>query len=283
MLGRYGRAGHRGLDMLDRVWSEVRIYQPDMAKTLGRWVRGRPTIKMGRSGNGQLYVSDGRRLLAIVNERRAIKYKRGIEERIGKLMADYHVAEAHLSPGELVVNFGANIGELAIGLLAKGCRVVAIEPDPAALTCLNLNCPGEVEIVPTGVWNEDGDLTFYQKPASADTSAILSHGLRDAPTLTIPAIRLDTLLADRGRIRLLVGDAEGGEPEVLEGAAGILPQIDYVSIACGPERNGERTIKQCCAILRGNGFQILHESDYLFARNDQVKDVTRTPREQRAR
>jgi hypothetical protein len=59
------------------------------------------------------------------------------------------------------------------------------------------------------------------------------------------------------RIRLIAGDAEGGEPEVLEGATEILKITDYVSLDCSYERRGQQTRDACSAILLSAGFRIL--------------------------
>jgi len=237
---------------------------------LRRILRARPNVILTRRGDGLLYVSDGRRELSIVSQKRFPRYELGIAAHVAKLLKAYGVKTlVPVSANDLVVNVGANIGELTIGLCELGCQVIAIEPDPKTLQCLRLNVPPSVEIFPTGLWKEDGDVTFYQKPQSADTSAINQCG----PPITIFARRLDSLLADRpGRIRLLAGDAEGAEPEVLLGAADILNRVDYVSLQCGPERYGECTADACAGILREHGFQIISgiDSKYLIARNGSI-------------
>ena len=250
--------------ILDRV--ESIPYKTGPLQTIARIIRGRPKLTLTRR-YGQVFVSDGRRNLALVSEGRVNRYNRGIGVRISKMLRDYHLPAVPLSPGDLVVNVGANIGELVIGCSEQGCRVVAIEPDPAALACLRINVP-DATIIEAGLWDEDRDLTFYLRSGSADTSAITSSHKNDKP-FTVTARRLDTLLTD-DHIRLLVGDAEGAEPEVLAGAENILPRIDYVSIACGPERNGERTVDTCRAFLRARGFAILSDGDYVLARNNTI-------------
>jgi FkbM family methyltransferase len=244
----------------------LHTFEQNIFKSIGRLLRGRKDLTISHTGNGQIFVSDGKRILAIVSAERTLYYKRGISHRISWLSRKYLLDKISVSQGDLAINFGANIGELALHLAYRGCRVIAIEPDPVALSCLRLNVPDTVHIMPTGLWNSDGDLTFYQKPETADTSAIMSDNLADAPTITIPARKLDTIARDiDGRIRLLVGDAEGGEPEVLEGATETLRRTDFVSVACNPERNGERTIDECTNILKAVGFSVLAVGNYILA------------------
>jgi FkbM family methyltransferase len=251
------------LALAEPFFEQPVLYRPGMLRGLRRWWRGEVALTIRRRSDGIVVVSDGHRELAIVSPDRARRYSHGIASQIAKLMKRYRIGSlVPLSPGDMVVNCGANIGELALGLVEAGCEVIAIEPDPTTLKCLRINVPAKVEIVPAGLWKEDGSLTFYQMPDTADTSAINKCG----PALVVEAARLDTLLEHRGRVRLLVGDAEGAEPEVLVGASAALKRIDYVSLDCGPERNGQPTAAECAAILRDHGFHILREDRFVVGR-----------------
>lgn len=252
---------------MEKTIPNVIIHKPGIFKSITRRIKNKPTITIHKTPNGQVFASDGVHTLAIAAEGRALRYTNGIKVRIEDLMATYHADRIPVRPGDLVVNFGANIGELALGYYLRGCRVAAIEPDATSLNCLRLNLPRTLEILPFGLWDRDGTLTFYEKPDSADTSALNQVGR----PVEVPVRRLDGLF-DGERIRLLVGDAEGAEPEVLSGAAGILDRIDWISIDCGPERNGERTIDECTNILENHGFEVIIKGDHLLARNTNIKD-----------
>jgi FkbM family methyltransferase len=224
---------------------------------VGRLLGGRPKIVVEKTGD-MTWLSDGKRRIAIVREAEAWFYKRGIDARLRRLMHRYSLGElVPIHPGDVVVNCGANVGEVAMALAERGCRVLAVEPDPQALRCLRANVGSmpSVEIAPVGLWNEDKELTFYLAANSSDTSAINTEG---TPAV-ITAWRLDSLAAARGldRIKLFVGDAEGGEPEVMEGAAETLGRTEFVSFDCGRERRGETTSARCASILTGLGFKIL--------------------------
>lgn len=225
-----------------------------------------------RADQGYYLVSDGRSELAIVAPKRIKFYRNGIASRFKQLLRQYSVGTAvTLRPGDLVVNFGANIGELILAMSDSGSRFVAIDPDPVACRCLRRNVGSRADIVETGLWKQDGDVTFYQKPENADTTAIDRVG----PPITVRAKKLDTIMAAyEGRVRLIVGDAEGAEPEVMLGALGTLSRTDYLSIAVGPERSGERTYDACAALAREAGFEILPSNrDRLLARNrDRSRD-----------
>lgn len=77
-------------------------------------------------------------------------------------------------------------------------------------------------------------------------------------------------------MKLLKVEAEGAEPEVLLGSRDILRNVDYVTVACGPERgpNLLSTDVECEAIMVSEGFaRIASRSTphtLLFARGDLV-------------
>ncbi len=54
-------------------------------------------------------------------------------------------------------------------------------------------------------------------------------------------------------------EGEGAEPEILEGATGLLPFIDYVTVDCGPERGRQEahTFVEVNALLVEAGFRLL--------------------------
>jgi hypothetical protein len=106
------------------------------------------------------------------------------------------------------------------------------------------------------LWNKKERLKMYSLPNSGDSS-IFDMG-DSALTFEIDAVRLDQaidILKYKGVVILKV-EAEGAEPEVLEGAEGILNNVDYVTIDCGPERgvNQEYTFIQTNNIMIKNGF-----------------------------
>ena len=70
--------------------------------------------------------------------------------------------------------------------------------------------------------------------------------------------RLDALLPDT-RIKLLKLEAEGAEPEAIEGCRGILPRIEYISADVGFERGVEQTntMAPVTNYLLANGFELV--------------------------
>lgn len=221
-------------------------------------LQGRP-VQVRRQADLVL-LDDGLRQIAIVAEGRAVKYPNGISARQATLARQYRLGSlVKFRAGDLCVNCGANIGEVTMWLARRGARVIAVEPDPTTLVPLrhNVSAWDSVEVVPKGLWSTDGQITFYQKPETADTSAFNQWG----EAVSIPVTTLDTLLAGvDGPLQLLVGDAEGAEPEVFEGAIETLKRTRYVSFDVGPERQGTSTKEVCKKVLRDVGFTIIEET-----------------------
>ena len=76
---------------------------------------------------------------------------------------------------------------------------------------------------------------------------------------TVEARRLDGLLANvdlTGTVIIKI-EAEGAEPEALEGATGILEHVDFVAVDCGFERGKDRqhTFVETSQLLIRAGFE----------------------------
>lgn len=224
------------------------------------------TIILGfdRDPNGVLWAFDGSDKMAGTVEKRMRRFfAGGIAARRLKLTRRHLVDLVPILAGDIVINVGANIGEVSVTLADWGASVLAIEPDPNVLPALRANAAGRpIEVMPVAAWHEDGPLQMYIDTAHADTSVF-----NPSPeSMFLEARRIDTLMSDRPvtRIRLIVGDAEGAEPEVLEGARETLKRTEYVSLAASAERCGERTLEACEAILKAANFDIVHREETKF-------------------
>jgi FkbM family methyltransferase len=213
---------------------------------------------------GIIWFHDGKDRVACANHWRIRKYLyRGVDHRFNVLLRDYlGNGLIEVREGDNVINFGANIGEMALALNRKGALVTAIEPDPNVLPALDANSVGRLmEIIPVIAWNVDGKIDLHIATEKGDTSAINSSG----ETILWTARRLDTIITDNSKpIYLIVGDAEGAEPEVLLGATETLKRTRYVSIRVGAERNGKCPGPECRAILEQAGFNILMDANEIL-------------------
>ena len=183
--------------------------------------RGRFT----KDENGFAYLEGNRHLTFASRSRGAGSYIEGLRARASALVADYMIDKIDFNKGDLVVDCGANVGDLKLWFDFNNLKIqyIGIEPGDAEFSCLKQNIT-DSKLLNIALWNEDGELDFYVNFEKADSSLIQIGEFESVRR--VKACRLDTLEQTKGPIRLLKVEAEGAEPEVLEGAEGCLDRID---------------------------------------------------------
>ncbi len=195
---------------------------------------------------------------------RAWRYKHGFA-KLGRLLAnDYMLDAVGLKDGDAILDIGANNGDLALSLKLYGNTfdITAIEPSPSEFQCMEANYRAQFpDSDPTfgmyGLWNEEGEaLKFYLSSSSADSSLI--EPVEYSGTIDVPVKRLDSMIGDK-QFKLMKLEAEGAEPEILEGAGERLRQFEWISADCGFERGvkAESTLPQVSGILHKHGFEMV--------------------------
>lgn len=131
-----------------------------------------------------------------------------------------------LSPGEIVVDVGANIGNHTLYWSeVAGANVLSFEPNPPALKMLRdnveLNTAGtRVQIHPLAVGSTSG----YAVMEQPDSSNIGSARAVVASTGEVRMTTLDEAIDPARLVKLLKIDVEGSELAVLQGAMRVLSQ-----------------------------------------------------------
>jgi FkbM family methyltransferase len=195
------------------------------------------------------------RRIYVSHKQRLALYKKGITHRQNWILGDYRLPHDLVREGDVVVDVGANIGELGLWVADRGGRYVAFEPDPKAFRALRKNVSGDLYDV--ALSDDNGSTHFYLNTAEADSSLFQPAASDDV--VVVRKARLDDFLEEIGRfdrIRLLKVEAEGMEPEVLAGAAETLDVVEYVAVDAGPERGGEDTVPPVMNILTRAGFEV---------------------------
>ena len=192
----------------------------------------------------------------------------GFEGKGISLAKNYQILNnVKFSPDDIVIEVGPNVGELTSFFVSKKAIVHLFEIDPLAINCLKLNFNNEQVILnECGAWNLDGE--SYIEYHSKDASSTLFVDDKNDNLLKIRTIKLSTYIKKLQSIKLLKIEAEGGEPEVLEGIEDQFYKIDYIALDCGPERNKSTTIKDCKTILETKNFNCTIMGNYLFAKNE---------------
>lgn len=221
-------------------------------------VGGEVDVRLDEAPDGLFVLVEGRRI-AVPSPLRWKLYRKGWEARLDRLAREYGVGRfARLGAESVVLDIGANAGEFAHVCARYGARVFCFEPDPTVFACLQKNIAGlaNVEAIGDVIWKEDGEIDFALAPERADSSVFA-----DGPKVKKRAVTIESFVRERrlSRIDLLKCDAEGAEPEVLEGVGAAFPLIRVVALDTGAERQGARTNVECAAILRANGFTVTDE------------------------
>lgn len=159
---------------------------------------------------------------------------------------------AELSPGDVVLDVGANIGNHTV-YFAKvaGCRVAAFEAHPLAFRILQENIringlEGLVDAHHLAISDAEGRVSItaeMENNLGATRFGVNADG-------EVRAVKLDDMGVARP-VRLIKIDVEGMECEVLRGAQDLIAR-DRPQIVCEAQTQDE--FRQICEILQAQGY-----------------------------
>ena len=190
-------------------------------------------------------------------------YRFGFASRAKNLEESYFLDQINFNDGDTIIDCGANVGDLKLWFLLKKLDVtyIGFEPSPIEYECLKQNVsPNDVHNV--GLWNEAGERSLYVSSQEADSSLIEPPKYDKVLTLKVGK------LADyvSGHIKCLKLEAEGAEPEVLQGLGKKLALVDFVTADLGHERGIEKEST------------LVPVTNYLLSRGFELIEVTHSPR-----
>jgi FkbM family methyltransferase len=143
---------------------------------------------------------------------------------------------AALRPGAVFYDVGAHVGIMTLGaarLVGPAGRVVAFDGDPENIQRLRANTAkngleDRLQVVHTAIWSRTvaGGISFRRGASARSQGGVEADGTRPVlatgEIVNVPAITLDDFVAAGGPLPQLIKiDVEGGEYEVLRGAAKI--------------------------------------------------------------
>lgn len=140
---------------------------------------------------------------------------------------------AQLGPGDVVIDLGANLGDVSARLAATGAHVHAYEPDPDIFDRLSKrlgNLPN-ITLYPEAVGHEAGELMLYRARADVlenedlrvQSGSILfvnrhsDRGNAVPVRVTAFAEAVSRAAGKTGRVKLVKMDIEGAETAILTG------------------------------------------------------------------
>jgi FkbM family methyltransferase len=193
----------------------------------------------------------------------------GFEGKGIALANDYQIVNnVEINENDIIIEVGPNIGELTNYFVSKKANVHLFEIDPLAIECLKLNFKNQNVILnECGAWNIEGE-TFVEFHSHDASSTLYIENTNTNSLIKVKTIKLSNYIKNLNCVKLLKIEAEGGEPEVLEGIEGFFYKIDNIAIDCGPERNKKTTFDYCRNFLEEKNFTCNIVGNYLFARNE---------------
>lgn len=182
--------------------------------------------------------------------------------------------DAHLEAGDLFIDVGAHWGIFSLHAATRhrgAVKVVAIEPHPGnvapLLRAVSANgLGGDIEIVTAAAGARAGTapLVFNSTMGHSLHGFGLPAGARRLGAVTVPVLPLDLIVTERpalaGRRIFMKIDVEGFEPEVIEGAAGLLDSGRVAAViwehGCAyAGRDREQAMDRLCRSLEDRGFR----------------------------
>lgn len=206
-------------------------------------------------------------------------YKHGVKNRLNFVIKSYFADTVDIESGDVVIDVGANVGELGRYFSEVAAPIlICFEPEGKEYECLVKNLPESAACFNYGLWNYDGQLEFFGRNDTADSSLFRCDSSEESQLIEVK--RLDSVmnsLSDVKRIKLLKVDGEGAEPEILFGATDTIKKVDYISVDVGPERHGQQnTLVEVFNFLLEHGFILVRFNEKrvtaLFKNNQQDLD-----------
>lgn len=168
-----------------------------------------------------------------------------------------------IEKGDTVIDVGAFIGETTIPVASCANEVYSIEPSPRSFACLERNVKDidNVAVLNTAVWSESGVISFQIGDDVTDNSVLAPDEGVTEKTVTVRAKTIEEISDQMGidSIEYMKIEAEGAEPEIIEGFGALRP--DKVAVNCDPERDGTSTKSEVIQKLTAMGYEIQEGDD----------------------
>jgi FkbM family methyltransferase len=180
------------------------------------------TLRIARGVQFAIAIGDE---ATLKNDPVAAAYRAG---SIAPLSALLDIALAVLQPGDRVLDLGAHLGGFALTAAALGCEVIAVEASPRHADLLQVSADHnrftQLHVVHAAVGDRSGSVEF----SSHGPWGHVATPATGMPAVTVPAVRVDDLMADRGwdGARFVKLDVEGSEVRALLGMPRLLERPD---------------------------------------------------------
>lgn len=179
---------------------------------------------------------------------------------VQRVFAESLPLKDYVSPGAVVVDVGANLGQfnLFCDLVLKAARIISIEPDPASFSLLQKNAVVASDCVEALVDDELCMRRLYLAADSQLNSVFCSESGQKQPFLEMQTSRLEEILRalEVDRIDLLKVDCEGNDLAVLRSAGKYLDKTGVIYVEMNTTRESSGNIFVTGSYLESRGFRL---------------------------
>ena len=180
-----------------------------------------------------------------------------------KLYDTYCINNIEINDNDIVIDCGANVGELYYAFLLKNKNIkyYAFEPEVNTYKCLQVNLSSFKNVYAQNIAlsNESKKTSFFidEEGANSSLSDFGSSRKQEIESKSLDDFELKN-------IKLLKVEAEGHELEVLQGAIKTMSKTNYISVDYGPEKGIDQlsTLPEVIDFMYKNNFSIIGNSKY---------------------
>ena len=216
------------------------------------------SVRISQTDKGTFLVTDKYNSIEICYKKRFEYYLQNINTRLDHLIYEYMLAQIEFFNNDVVIDCGANIGELyrCIRHLSKEdlhINYYGFEPVELDFQVLSRNT---ANLVPKALAlsSESISKKFYLNPNTADSSFEREKNKKE---VIVECVTIDSYFKKIDSIKLLKLEAEGFELDVLKGAQRSLSKIKFISADLGFELQGNtvRSFEEVDRFLSKNNFE----------------------------
>ena len=214
--------------------------------------------------NNEYFIIDKKKKYKFFPIERISNYQRGLNFRSEQLKKDYLLNNIKFEDNDIIIDVGANNGDFFL-CFEKKIKYYGYEPSPIVFSNLKYNIKNQ-NLFNLGVSNYgSSNIDFYLRDESGDSSILPIDNY--TKKITIDTTTLDREIDKiQQKIKLIKLEAEGFEPEILQGLKKNLNYVKYITIDCGFERGikKESTITECSNYLIKNNFEMIDFNKFNF-------------------
>jgi len=163
------------------------------------------------------------------------------------------------SPSDTVVEAGVYRGYDTAMFAKLGDQVIAFEPSPRnyKFSKYNLRRFNNVKLFNKGLWNEQSELEILYGSSGVDDGFLSPDKGGQKTSKFVPVNTLEEYVNQLNvdEVNFLKIEAEGAEPEILEGMGELRPE--KIVVNADEERNGDSPSKEIMDFLQSKGYNLV--------------------------